>query len=263
MEFMAGEPSAPDIRNIYRRRSERSLELHMVAASGSASESASRKDGRRDRLSRAQLRKIDGALMSSLAPADLMVQQCLHLFKHICGEHTRVSWALELWRHFEARCEDVSFWREVESIAATESQGELAVGAAALLVKMMFRDSGQNVFTRAAIERLPHRVRLWIETFGQRVLFADSPANKLYLILRRELRNEAAGRATVRRLIFPTHLPPPITQSQPGERLQLRLRRYRMEIGFFSMRLQFHVVEGVRYAIELSRWQRRLSETFR
>jgi hypothetical protein len=256
MEFIAGERGAPDIRKIYQIRTERLLEMHMVATAG--------RDGRRgDRLSRAELRNIQGAMIPALAPADTLVQQCIHLFKHICGEHTRASWVLELWRHLQARSDDAVFWQEVERIAAIEPQGEIALGTALLLSRMMFGSAGQNAFTRSAIGRLPHKVRLWVETFGQRILLADSAGNKLYLILRRELRTETPNHPTLRRLIFPTHLPPPITRGQPGERLGSRLSRYRRELSFFFSRLQFHVVEGLRYAIELSRWQRRMTETSR
>jgi hypothetical protein len=228
----------------------------MVATAG--------RDGeRRDRLSRVQLRNICGAFIPALSSADTLVQQCVHLFKHICGEHTRASWVLELWRHMQARRGDAEFWQEVERVAALEPQGDIALGTALLLVRLMFGPAGQNDFTRSAIARLPHKVCLWVETFGRRVLLADSAGNKLYLILRRELRSETQSRTTIRRLIFPAHLPPRITRGQPGERLPSRLLRYRTETGFIFSRLQFHVVEGLRYAIELSRWQRRLTETSR
>jgi hypothetical protein len=93
------------------------------------------------------------------------------------------------------------------------------------------------------------------------VLLADSPGNKLYLILRQELRDGTLNRPTIRRLVFPAHLPPPITHGVPGEPLRSRLARYRTEIYYLILRLQFHIVEGLKYAIELSRWQRRLTET--
>jgi hypothetical protein len=46
-----------------------------------------------------------------------------------------------------------------------------------------------------------------------------------------------------------------------GERLMARLARYRTEAWYLFLRLQFHVIEGFKYAIELSRWQRRVTET--
>jgi hypothetical protein len=253
MEFTAGQSGSPDIRKIYRVRSQRSLELHMLST-------AAGRDGRRtDRLSRVQTRQFCGATIPTLAPADILVQQCMHLFKHLCGEHTRASWVLELWRHVQARREDPGFWKEVERVAALEPRGELGLGAALLLASLVFGEMGQEPLVRTAIEKLPQKVRLWVETYGLRVLLADTAGNKLYLILRQELRSEPPNQPSTRRLVFPAHLPPAITRGAPGERIVERLLRYRTEIWFAFSRLHFHVVEGLRYAVELSRWQRRVT----
>jgi len=81
------------------------------------------------------------------------------------------------------------------------------------------------------------------------------------LILRQELRDGAASRPAIRRLVFPAHLPPPITRGVTGEGLMARSVRYRTEASYLFLRAQFHVIEGFKYAIELSRWQRRVTET--
>jgi hypothetical protein len=151
----------------------------------------------------------------------------------------------------------------VERVASLEPQGEIALGAAFLLSSLMLRRSAHDELVQRATAKLPQNVRLWIETFGMRVLLADSPGNKLYLILRQELRSETPTRPAIRKLVFPAHLPPAITRGEPGERLIERWTRYRTETRFLFARLHFHVVEGLRYAIELSRWQRRLTETSR
>ncbi len=257
MEFTAGQSSAPDIRKIYRVHSQRSLELHMLSTT------PGRSGQRNDLLSRVQAREFSGVPIPTLSPADMLVQQSVHLFKHLCGEHTRVSWALEFWRHVQARRGDATFWAEVESVIALEPQTEIALGAALLLASLTFGAIEENAWAHAAIDKLPPNIRLWLETFGMRVLLTDSPGNKLYLILRQELRSETPSRPAIRKLVFPTHLPPPITRGERGEPLLQRLARYRTEIGFLLARLQFHIVEGLRYAFELSRWQRRLTEMSR
>jgi putative nucleotidyltransferase-like protein len=255
MEFTAGESGAPDIRKIYRVHSQRSLELHILSTTRG-------KDGRRgDRLARTELRKFNGSVIPTLSPADILVQQSLHLFKHLCGEHTRASWVHEFWRNVQARREDAGFWYEVERIAAIEPQGEIALAAAVLLSTLTFGGTVPHRLARWTADRLPRKVRLWIETFGMRVLLADSPGNKLYLILRQELREGTTNRPTIRRLVFPAHLPPPITRGIDGERLMSRLTRYRTEAWYLFSRMHFHVIEGFRYAIEFSRWQRRVTET--
>ena len=254
LEFSAGQSSAPDLAKIYRVDSQRSLELHMLSTS------ANRKGLRRDRLSRAQPRVFGRAPIPTLAPADILVQQALHLFKHLCGEHTRASWVLEFRRHTEARRGDDAFWREVERIAAEEARGEMALGAALLLADLTFGALEGVPLRERLIARLPSTVRLWLESYGRRILLADSPGNKLYLLLRKELPDGNDQRAAIRRLVFPTHLPPPITRGALGERPGQRLARYRTELWYVQVRLWFHVVEGLKYAIEHSRWQRRLTE---
>lgn len=257
MEFTAGQSSSPDIRKIYRVQSQRALEVHMLSTNASGNRR------RADRLSRVEMRGFDGASIPTLAPADILVQQSVHLFKHLCGEHTRASWVLEFWRHVQARQGDVGFWSEVERVARQEPQGEIALGAALHLASLTFGWAQEDARVQEAIDKLPHKVRLWLETFGMRVLLSDSTGNKLYLILRQELRGDTPHQPAIRKLVFPAHLPPSITRGQRGGGLTQRLVRSRTEIWFAFSRLHFHVVEGLRYAIELSRWQRRVTETTR
>jgi hypothetical protein len=257
MEFTAGESGTSNIRKIYQVHSQRLLELHILSTTPG-------KDGsRNDRLARTRLRKFGGAVIPVLSPADALVQQSLHLFKHLCGEHTRTSWVHEFWRHVQVRREDTGFWCEVERIASAEPQAEIALAAVVLLSKLTFGGAPPDSLERWTADRLPHKVRLWIETFGIHVLLSDAPGNKLYLILRKELRDGSANRPTIRRLVIPAHLPPPIARDRPGKRLTARLVRYRTEVWYLFLRLQFHVIEGFRYAIELSRWPRRVTETSR
>jgi hypothetical protein len=255
LEFKAGVSADPDIGNLYKLRPQRSLELHVLPRPTKGSGHA-----RQDRLTRALPRCIQGTMLPALSPADLFLQQALHLFKHLCSEHTRASWVLEFWRHVQARRNDIAFWREVESLAADEAQGNVAIGAATLLASNIFGGFAPEELPRWTADRLSPAVRLWIETYGLRVLLADFPGSKLYLLLRSHLRADSgAARASLRRLVFPTRLPPRITQGEAGERLTSRLKRAQIEVRFLLFRLRFHVIEGVRYAIESSRWQRRLA----
>jgi hypothetical protein len=255
LEFKAGMSGDPDIGNLYKLRPQRSLELHLL--SGAAK---SWGHTQQDQLTRARPRSIRGTMLPSLSPADLFLQQALHLFKHLCSEHTRASWVLEFWRHVLARRVDIAFWREVESLAANEEQASVAIGAATLLATNVFGEFAPEELSRWTMNRLSPAVRLWIETYGRRTLLADFPGSKLYLLLRSHLRSDSdAAQASLRRLVFPTRLPARITQGEAGERLVSRLKRAQIEVRFLLFRLRFHVVEGVRYAIESSRWQRRLA----
>lgn len=254
-EFRAGASGVPDIANIYKVRPYRALELHLLPRSA---ENA--RGGHKDVLERAQLRCIRGATLPTLSPADLFIHQGLHLFKHLCGEYTRVSWVLEFWRHLQARGRDKAFWRDVKSIAGDEPHADTAIGAAALLTTSTFGKFAPEELSCWTIDQLPSAVRLWIETYGNRVLLTDFPGSKLYLLLRSHLHGESGARqADVRRLVIPAHLPPGVTHGNDDESFSTRLRRLFVEAGFVLFRLRFHLVEGIRYGIESSRWQRRLT----
>src|SRR6185437_10802012 len=86
-EFKAGTCGNPQIRNVYKISPCRSLELHLLPKTVDGDTTQ-----RPDQLVRAQTRNIRGAQLPILFPADLFMQQALHLFRHICGEYTRASW---------------------------------------------------------------------------------------------------------------------------------------------------------------------------
>jgi len=252
LEFKAGQPDKPDVRAIYRIRSQRSLEVHLLNTDQSC-------DSRRaDPLMRANLRSFDGVMIPTLCSADILIQQAVHLFKHLCNEHTRASWVLEFWRHVTIRRSDEKLWHEVEVIAAGDSQAEVALGASVLLTTLAFGDFAPDSLCYR-MRRLPPAVRMWIETYGMRALLAGSPGNKMYLILRGQLQQGNEARGEARRLVFPIHLPPLITRSEPGETFLAQLRRYRIEANHLRARMRFHILEGIRYAIESARWQRRIA----
>ncbi len=256
-EFKAGTTGLSTLKDIYRIRPERAIDLHLLAGrkSGNAANFVS------DRLNRAQLRSIQGVPMPVLSQADIFVQQAIHLFKHMCSEHTRASWVLEFWRHVIARRKDEAFWRQVELIASLEPQADQAIGAAVLLTSLVFGPCAPEQIADWSLDRLSPAVCLWIQMYGRHILFSDNPRSKLYLLLLRQLRPDSGAERTARRrLIFPIHMPQRVTRGAPDEGVASRLLRYRAQTRFFMIRLVFHAAEGLRFAVESIRWQRRLSE---
>jgi hypothetical protein len=251
-EFNAGPSGASSLKNLYQVRPERAVEVHLIANSADASTP--------DRLARAQWRTFQGEQLPALSPPDVFVLQGQHLFKHMCGEHTRASWVLEYWRHIGARSNDAAFWRAVELIARQEPGANIAIGAAALLASLIFGQSAPEELSRWTVDQLPTAICLWVQLYGLRVLLSDTPGSKLYLLLRRELNPlSAAEHVARRRLIFPIHWPRRITRAVDNEGMTSRLRRYRMQTQFMIRRLRFHVAEGAALAIESLRWQRRIA----
>ena len=233
-------------------RPERAVEVHLIANSANPSTP--------DRLARAEWRTIQGEQLRALSPPDVFVLQGQHLFKHMCGEHTRASWVLEYWRHIGARSNDAAFWRAVESIAAQEPGANIAIGAATLLASLVFGQCAPRELSGWTVDQLPTAICLWIQLYGLRVLLSDTPGSKLYLLLRRELNPQSAAEHVARRrLIFPIHWPRRVTRPVDNEGMTSRLRRYRMQTQFVMRRLRFHVAEGAALAIESLRWHRRLA----
>ena len=250
-EFKTGPSGTSSLKNLYQVRPERSVEVHLVDDLPPTTSA--------DRLTRAVWKSIQGQQLPSLSPADVFVLQGQHLFKHMCGEHTRVSWVLEYWRHVCARRVDSAFWAEVELIAAQEPGVKLAIGAATLLASLMFGPFAPQELSNWSMEQLPPAICLWIQLYGRRLLLSDSPGSKLYLLLRKELNPQSPGEEAARRkLMFPLHRPPRITRPIGNEGILTRFRRYRFESYFVFRRLRFHVAEGIGLAVESLRWQRRL-----
>ena len=249
-EFKAGQSGTSTLKNLYQVRPERSIEVHLIAKVKKKS----------DRLERAQRRLIAGQPFPALSPADLFVQQGRHLFKHMCGEYTRASWVLEYWRHVCARRNDVEFWREVELIAAKEPEADLAIGAATLMTSLVFGPFAPQELLKWSMDRVPPAVCLWIQLYAKRLLFADKPGSKLYLLLLKELNPHSEAESRVRRkLLFPAHCPPQITRPERNEGLAGWLRRQHAQARFVMGRLRFHAAEGAGLAVESLRWQRRLT----
>jgi hypothetical protein len=231
---------------MYLENTERLLELHLIPDGGKRS----------GLLTRRATRIFAGARIATLSQADILVQQARHLLEHLCGEHTRLSWVLEFWRHVEARRFDREFWERVEILAAEERIYDLALGASLWLANKLFRCSAMGLPEKWRAEALPPRVLLWLERYAHDLFLSNSTGSKLYVLLRSEVPSGMEEPKKTHKLLLPIHLPERITRPRPDEGLLGRVNRYLVEAEFLFHRLRFHVVEGVRYVIEASRWGR-------
>jgi Uncharacterised nucleotidyltransferase len=244
-EFRAGTSAVAARKDLYKPKPQRTVDLHLSSAL----------DGR---LARSRLRSFDDQPFPVLSPVDLFLSQAHHLFHHITGAFTRAGWVLEYHRLVLAHADNAAFWQQVEERAGQRPQDALAIGVATLFTRQVFGDFAPSALTRWNVARLPAAVRLWVELYARRVVLADYPGTKLYLLLEREL-NAANPRqhAAIAKQYLPLHLPPRLTHSHAGERLRPRLSRYRSQLRFVLFRLRFHLVENLRYTSESSRWRRR------
>lgn len=251
--FTAGANTPVKITDLYRIRPQRQVELHLLSLAGPG-----RAAHRENLLARARPRLIQGTELPALSPPDMFVQQALHIFKHLCSEHTRAQWVLEFCRFIEMRRDDREFWRDVEMIARSEPQATIAIAAATHLACSVFGQPAPGALTSWSSVSLPLSVRLWIEKYGRRVLLAQFPASKFYLFLREQLEmDNSAHRAAGWRNVLPRHWwPAPVTSGDKDERLKDRISRYLLEVRVAWRRLRFHVRTGIPFVIESWRWQR-------
>jgi Uncharacterised nucleotidyltransferase len=249
LEFRAGQASLPDLANIYSVHTQRALELHLI----------NDRDEHVSLLDRRVTRVFHGSKIATLAPADIMVHQALHLLKHHCGEHTRLSWVLEFRRHVQARSNYPEFWSAVQSVASSEWNGDLAMGMALWIAEEMFGKTDLQIPQEWRSESLPPRIRLWMERYVRELFMSDAIGSKLYALLSVEVpfrEGDHIMRRKTHKILFPLYLPAAITGPNSQEGFLERLKRYAIEFDYFIRRLRFHVVEGIRFSTESLRWKR-------
>ena len=247
LEFKLNESPGLSLRHLYKNLPSYAVELHIEASARSSSSP----------LEQLEIRDLGGMKMPVLSPVDLLLGQGLHAFKHICGEFSRASHLLEFRRHVLARRDDAAFWDKLRLAATENPRASLGLGVVTLLITRVMGDFAPEALTRWTVDALSRPVRLWVETYGHRIVFASHPGNKLYLLLQQEL--EAAGmlgKRSVRNSLLPFRLPPPVIRAFPNEALSVWIRRYYMQLELIMARLRFHIVEGLRFKLESGRWQR-------
>ena len=245
-EFKRNEKPGVSLKDLYKALPSHSVELHV--------ESYVR--GRSSPLERVQWRELHGCAMPVLAPVDLFLGQALHAYKHVCHEFSRTAHLLEFRRHVLVRDDDHAFWSELRSRASGSPIACMGVGMVTLLIAGVMGDFAPEALTDWTVATLSRPVRLWVERYGRRAVFGDVPGTKLYLLLRND--REAVGvpaKRSLRQILLPVRLPPPVIRAFPNETLSVRLGRYRGQLRFILYRLRFHTVEGLRYAWESRRWR--------
>lgn len=249
-EFKIHETPNVSRRDLYKDLPYRSVELHLEAPDSSE----------RSLLGNIRFRQLHGIEMPVLSPVDLFLGQAMHVFKDVCSAFARTAHILELYRHVLTRRADAAFWHELRAVTKEDRRARLGIGVMIRLLTAIMNDFAPEELTAWTCEALPPSLCLWVDLYGVRAVLASEPGTKLYLLLQREL--EACGvesRRRVKTSLWPSRLPPPVIRGIAGERFATRLRRYRVQLRYVASRLRFHLVEGLRYAVESHRWQRRLA----
>jgi hypothetical protein len=252
-EFKAGSSEMVDVKDHYKAKPQRSVELHF--ASSVAPPYLPFRDRRLERLG---THSWAGLIFPALTPADQFIAQALHVFKHICSPCTRLSWLLEYQRHVNTRHHDQSFWNAVRAHAGNNRHTSIAIGLTTLLSSRIFGWDAPPELEEWSSHRLPAGVRLWADQYGKQSILADFPGTKLYLLLEEELRgNDQAWKQTRRTTLLPLHRAPRVLTTDAQDNAWKRIRGGAYQLRFVLFRLRFHVVEGMHYLIAASRWKRR------
>jgi hypothetical protein len=254
-EFKAGSGELPAMRDLYKTKTQRSLEVHFDDFDEQHGDLQ-----REDVFSRRRSQKWGGHTFPVLSDCDKFLGLALHLFKHLKSEWTRASWILEYTNFIDFHCDDEALWLDVEKYAPRGSEFELAIGVVTLIAERSFGIAHLPRVLARAVTELPQSVRLWIERYGKEVLLARFPGTKLYLLLLRTLSFDERANLRARfGKLLPLRRPPRIVVGFKGESLALRSRRVRSEIYYFFFRLRFHVEQGVFYMIEELRWKKHIA----
>lgn len=244
MEFKTDAGCTPSIRDLYKPRKEKSVEVHLCSG---------RPEFHLSVLERARLFIVQGVLCPALSDIDMFLAQAFHLFRHLRSEWTRVAWLLEF-RHFAiARHADTAFWDAARERAAQVSGAALAIGVVVRMAEKAFGAFAPVELTSWSCPQVRTEVGLWIERYGDDVLLADFPGSKLYLILERAISGDQAS-PEIRRRLFPRHVPAAIVAA-PSPALAKRLLAASARCGYFLFRLRFHITAGFHYFVASWRWR--------
>jgi hypothetical protein len=247
-EFKANGGLLPAIQDLYKVKPQKSVEIHFPDSLQGG------------RLPQYRLESWNEFNFPVLSDHEKFLGLALHLFNHLKSEWTRASWLLEYANFIGFHCEDEALWVEVQKHTLQNPELKLAVGAATLIVEQSFGISHLPQALAWTVLELPQSVRLWIERYGAKVLFALFPGTKLYLLLHRAISCNESTRLHKRlQKLLPLHQPPRVVVGYEAESLLSWFKRARSEMSYFFFRLRFHITQSFSYMIEVSRWKRSIA----
>jgi hypothetical protein len=252
-EFKTPHLPSLSIKDLYKNHPGRCIELHVETKSP---------DGRAP-LDSLETRSFKGYPMPVLPPIDLFLGVSLHLYKHVCSASFRCAHMIEFRREVLSHHNNGAFWNHVRARAENNPHERLALGVVVMLATQCVGVFAPEALSSWTVDRLSPPVRLWVQTYGLRCALASFPGNKLYLLLQRELQAEGiVPRRSVRSALLPSCLPPRIACQSTHTPLLLRIQSAWRQFLYIFLRLRFHFVEGLRYAWEAQRWNRRVHRPF-
>jgi hypothetical protein len=253
-EFKANGHSIPSVRDMYKPKLQRSVELHFISDSESTVNAVSQ-------LSQMQYQTWRGFTFPALCESDKFLAQADHILRHLLSEWTRLSWIWEYRTYVVGRRDDDVFWGEVEARAILTGCCTDAIRVASRLATNMFGASGVPALDSRVAKLSVRPIDLWVDRYSKDVLLSNFPGSKLYLLLQKN--DSDVNLLNPRRLkkLFPLHRPLPII-SHSGVKKPSRARWSQVftELRYCGFRLRFHIVAGLHYLLELPHWKRAVTD---
>lgn len=254
-EFKAGSGQSPPMQNLYKAKPQKSVEIHI--ADGLEQD---RTHHWNNELSRYRSQSWHGLEFPVLSDCDKFIGLAFHLFKHLKGEWTRASWVLEYANFINFHREDNFLWLEVKKHLSNNPEARTAVGIATLLTDRTFGISYLPETLASAMMELPRLSRLWVERYGNRVLFSSFPGTKLYLLLQTALSiDKGLQPSEMRNKLLPMHRPSKVTVDLDDQSPGFRMKQAKAEMYYFCFRLRFHIAQGFSYILEAPRWKKTIA----
>jgi hypothetical protein len=253
-EFKAGNGQLPILKDLYKPKLQRCVEIHF--------DDVSDPDGRalqHDRLAKAGIRFWEDLELPILSDSDRFIALAHHLFKHLKSEWTRASWILEYVNFVNFNEENDALWAEVWQCASKSEETKLAIGVATRVSQQIFDIRRMPDSLAWTIRQLPQTVSLWLDRYGEKVVFATFPGTKTHLLLHKAIARDGIVRSRETKRPFPLHRPARITVKSQSTSFLVNLRKVLEECRFFLFRLYFHLEQGCYYMIEAARWKRNVA----
>jgi hypothetical protein len=242
-KFRKGETGYPTLSDLYRPKGEFTVEIHSRTAHPTLAPEI------------LNVKELRGITFPALLKAEVFSEQCLHVYRHLQTEQTRLSWILEYRNFVRTNREDEDFWQEIRQRCARDASFASAFLLVTSFASQVFGEFAPDWFSELNARGLNEGVQKWLQRYAWDIALAKFPGTKLYLILERELSNDHARWQTlVRRAFLPSRITPPkvmASTNSGGRKRQYRAGRFRHAVA----RTEFHMREACRVSYEMIRWE--------
>lgn len=212
-------------------------------------------------VERASIHQVNGLSFPALNEEDAFLLQVLHTCRHLFTYWIRMSCLYEIGYFFTRTASDISLWNRVqERVGDNLALRELTV-VVSEMVAQLFATAVPDV-VRAWGKEVRPPIRVWIDNYAQYCAFSDLPVHrfnllprsKLILFLHQQFEELCAEKHLVRnQLIAPTRIGRMRNAVTKDPFLLLSRKWWRRQRVF--RRSTFHLLSGIRYAVEVPRWR--------